>query len=354
MTLDATVSLRDAPRVAGLRFRPYRGPQDCEALAAVHAGSAARDRVDPLSAREHVYSADELRTMLAGVAPGSPDVLVADVDGTVVGYNHALWRWTEVTGARVYLHLGYLLPAWRGRGIGGALLRWSQARIRAIAAEEPPAAGPRFLATNVSSTQPEADALVRGDGYAAVRRLSDMALDLAGAPTAGDAARPLPAGVDVRGVTPEQYPAIYAAWTEAFAEVWTSTPAGEEDYREFLEEKVEAPGFDPALCRVAWAGDTAVGMVWIYRDRGVATVLEVAVRPAWRRRGIARALLADALRAIRAYGIMQVRLFTDADNGQGARSLYESRGFRELKQHSFYRRPLEVPPPHGEAAEDDI
>lgn len=49
-----------------------------------------------------------------------------------------------------------------------------------------------------------------------------------------------------------------------------------------------------------------------------------------------------ALNILYEHGILQARLFTDADNGQGARNLYESLGFREVKQHIFYRKPLEL------------
>jgi ribosomal protein S18 acetylase RimI-like enzyme len=48
----------------------------------------------------------------------------------------------------------------------------------------------------------------------------------------------------------------------------------------------------------------------------------------------------EALNALHTRGMAQVRLFTDADDGQGARSLYERVGFREVKQHIFYRKPF--------------
>jgi ribosomal protein S18 acetylase RimI-like enzyme len=40
-----------------------------------------------------------------------------------------------------------------------------------------------------------------------------------------------------------------------------------------------------------------------------------------------------------------VRLFTDTVNGQGARGLYEAFGFREAKQHIFYRKPFDFGSP---------
>ena len=65
------------------------------------------------------------------------------------------------------------------------------------------------------------------------------------------------------------------------------------------------------------------------------------MRKAWQRRGIARALMVAALQGLYDRGIMQVRLVTDAADGRGARSLYESFGFREAKQHIVYRKPLD-------------
>ncbi|MBA3943835.1 MAG: GNAT family N-acetyltransferase [Herpetosiphonaceae bacterium] len=253
----------------------------------------------------------------------------------VIGYNHVLWRWTEITGVRVYLHLGFLLPQWRGHGIGSTMLRWAQQRIQTIAAEEQADAHATF-ATNVSSTEQEADALIRAAGYAAVRRLSDMILT----PIPLDLRHELPADVVVIPVEAAHYRAIYQAMKDAYCEIWTSTPESEDDYQDFLAENVNTPTFDPALWQVAWAGQEVAGVV-IGRIAGeVGHIAEVEVRRAWQRRRIGRGLLQRSLASFRERGITEVRLYTDADNGQGARSLYESCGFREVKQHIFYRKLL--------------
>jgi len=331
-----TLSLPDAPALAGLVFRRFRGPSDYGAMGAVHEGAREHDRVDPQSAREGVPTAEDLARRYAAVPPGTPDVLLAEVDGRVVGYNDVRQRWTEETGTRVYLHLGYLLPAWRGRGIGSALLHWSQARIRAVAAEERPA-GPATFATNVTTTEREADALMRHAGYADVRRLTDMLLE----PLRAGAAAPPPVGMTLRPIEPGDYRAVYRAWKEAFAGIWTSTPESEADYQRFLATNIGVPDLDPALYQVAWVGDEVAGLVFARIQRGVGTIPEVAVRPAWQRRGIARALMAAALQGLHDRGMTQARLATDAANGRGARSLYEGFGFREVKQYIFYRKPLD-------------
>ena len=79
----------------------------------------------------------------------------------------------------------------------------------------------------------------------------------------------------------------------------------------------------------------------IHQD--VGHIAEVEVRQAWQHRGIAQVLLARALQEFGNRRIEEVRLYTDAANGQGARSLDERLGFREVKQHIFYRKLLSEP-----------
>ncbi len=330
-----SVSLPDAPAVTGLVFRRFRGPADYAPMVAVREGAREWDRVDPLSEREAIPTTDDLARDLADVPPGTADILMAEVNEQVIGYNHTLMRWTEETGVRVYLHLGYLLPHWRGQGIGGALLHWSQARIAEIVADEG-SPEPRTLATNVSSTEREADALIRGHGYVDVRRLSDMALE----PLRALPPTSLPPNVVLRPIEPDHYRAIYSAFKDAFGGNWTSTQESEEDYRNFLAENIEIPSFDPSLYHIAWSGEHVVGLVFARIDRGVGMIPQVAVRKAWQRRGIGRVLMIASVNALRDRGLTQVRLFTNAADEQGARSLYEDLGFREVKQHIFYRKPL--------------
>lgn len=322
-----------APAVPRLLFRAFRGEDDLPGMAAVREGSRERDRVDPLSAREAVPTLDDLRREYADIEPGDPDMLIVEVGGEVAGYSNLLW-WQEEDGTRVYLHLGWLLPAWRGRGIGTAMLRWSQGRLREVAATHP--GGKRTFATNVSSTEREAAALMEGEGYVAVRRLSDM--ELATLDRLPEVV--LPDGLDLRPVRPEHYREIYRAYKDAWAGVSVNTVESEEDYNRFLQENVEAPGFDPALWRVAWDGDRVAGLALFRIARGAGTLPELAVREGWRRRGLARALMVLGLGELRDRGVARVRLFTNASDEQGARSLYESLGFRELKRHTFYRKPM--------------
>ena len=69
-------------------------------------------------------------------------------------------------------------------------------------------------------------------------------------------------------------------------------------------------------------------------------VKEMAVVPAWRRKGVARALLASALDAVVADGADDVRLCTVEQFRTRAIDLYASMGFRRFKDFHRYRKPM--------------
>lgn len=70
---------------------------------------------------------------------------------------------------------------------------------------------------------------------------------------------------------------------------------------------------------------------------GEAELLRVATRPSARRRGLAEALLADALERLGRAGIATVFLEVDEGNAP-ARTLYEKLGFEEVGRRPGYYR----------------
>ena len=92
-------------------------------------------------------------------------------------------------------------------------------------------------------------------------------------------------------------------------------------------------------CQVAWSGEEVAGVVLSQRYAGEGFILDVAVRQAWQRQGIARSLLLRCLRGFASTGITQARLYVDAAN-VGACDLYEHIGFRAVKDHSRYQKLL--------------
>jgi len=155
---------------------------------------------------------------------------------------------------------------------------------------------------------------------------------------------PLPAGLEVRPVLPAHMPLIFSAMCEAFRDHWGYISPSDADYQEWLDD----PKSDPSLWRVAWDGDQVAGSVQSFinqtenkeygRLRGYTE--EISVRRNWRRRGLARALLVQSLHAVKAAGMQEAGLGVDSQNPNQAFALYESVGFRTVKQLFAYRKPL--------------
>jgi ribosomal protein S18 acetylase RimI-like enzyme len=66
----------------------------------------------------------------------------------------------------------------------------------------------------------------------------------------------------------------------------------------------------------------------------------VSVRRPWRRRGLARALLAGSLVAARDDGYTSASLGVDTDSPTGATDLYRSLGFEPARTFTAWRKPL--------------
>jgi mycothiol synthase len=67
----------------------------------------------------------------------------------------------------------------------------------------------------------------------------------------------------------------------------------------------------------------------------------ISVRRLWRRRGLARALIAQSLRTQKAQGMTESALGVDSENVSGATRVYEDCGFRVVKRGAIYRKPLQ-------------
>jgi ribosomal protein S18 acetylase RimI-like enzyme len=66
----------------------------------------------------------------------------------------------------------------------------------------------------------------------------------------------------------------------------------------------------------------------------------ITVRRPWRRRGLARAMLARSMAVHKAQGMIQTALGVDTDNPSGALNLYQHMGYQVTGQETTYRKPL--------------
>jgi len=325
-----------APAIIGLRLRPYAGESDLPDLVRLE---NAENEADGLMWR---VTLGEQRARYANPSlqfDPARDVTIAEVDGRMVGYASREWVDTNDGALREYRTGGVVDPAWRRRGIGTTLMAENQRAARVLAATHKTERG-RVLGSFTGEHQAGGVALMVGAGYQEVRYFFDM--ERATLDDIPDL--PLPDGLEVRPMTPDLYRRVWDADVEAFRDHWGGFDSSEAAFRRYAE----GPDFDPSLWVIAFNGEeVASGVVnTIYPAENAAHGVKrgwldsVFTRRAWRRRGLARALIARSLARLRERGMTSAMLGVDADNPQGALGLYESVGFVATQRYTAWRAPL--------------
>jgi mycothiol synthase len=331
--VERQVRLADAPSIAGLQFRNFDPDRDYESLVALIREANLVDGIDWIPTVENLRAEHEH----GGEFDPRRDLIVALVDGAIVGGSETSVR-TRDLGPHHHVE-GWVLPAFRRRGLGRALLHWAEAHAREVALIDG-RTGERTLGSWPDEAQVGAVALYESEGYSIVRYGFMMVRDLAD--PIPDLA--LPDGLDVRPVDKADHRRIWDADTEAFRDHWNAGERTEADFEGWFA----SPELDTSLWRVAWDGDEVAGAVmsFIYPAENEAFEVQrgwldhVSVRRPWRRRGLASALIAEAMRGLRDAGMTEAALGVDAENPTGALSVYENLGFRRSRTGVQYRKPI--------------
>lgn len=334
---DDQIVLANAPEIAGLYFRLFCGERDYGSIAKV---LTASDRADQIE--RNVTAEDIAAVFKRGLQNCNPytDMIFAEVAGEVVGYARGWWT-DELPNMRLYMHSGFLMPAWRRKGIGQVLLSWMEAHLKEVAARHPPELE-KHLQVNVSQYQEGAAILLEKVGYQPVRYFFEMVR-----PNLDDIPDiPLPAGLEIRKAIPDHYRAIWQSMHESPQEEWGATQPTEEAYQEWQTH----PHFQPERWQIAWdkAANSPVGHVLTYisheeneqfsRKRGYTE--GIGVSQEWRRRGVARSLISLSLQAQKAAGMSESALIADSDSKFDVASFYESCGFQIVNRDAIYRKPI--------------
>lgn len=128
-------------------------------------------------------------------------------------------------------------------------------------------------------------------------------------------------GLTVRAWGPGDAAAVHDVLVEAFASTGESVPP----YSTWLPWFTGDPEYDPTACTLVASADKVVAVCLCW---SAAFVKDLAVRPAFRGRGIGEALLWNAFAEFRRRGAPSVALKVDAENPTGAVRLYERVGMR--------------------------
>jgi mycothiol synthase len=256
-----------------------------------------------------------------------PDTAVFDAEGTALGYNQITEASEEVVHALVFAD-----PSVWGRGLSA----WLIADVERAAAERWPAG----VAVRLSAYGGN-DAAIRlfeALGYGRVRVFWHMRIDLDVPPPPAV----LDEGITIRTFDRERDErAVYEALREAFEDHWGSEFSS---FERWVHDDIDGEGarFDPTLWFVALEGDEIVGaatcLARSMQDEDAAEVGLLGVRRAWRRRGVALALLLTAFAEFRRRGIAGAQLGVDSTNPTGATRLYERAGMRSVRSWEIWEK----------------
>jgi ribosomal protein S18 acetylase RimI-like enzyme len=240
---------------------------------------------------------------------------------------------------------GTVHPAYRRRGIGRDLTLWALQTAPRLSEERYPGR-PLQLHAEVNELNAGKAALLERAGFTPRRWFFAMGRDLVDA---------VPEVTIPEGLRIARFDFAYDVEAldvrnEAFADHWGSIRESEESWRQgytgtrtfrpdlsFLAVADADAAGHAAGPRVAaillthyWEADTAV------TGRREAWISTIGTRRAWRRRGVATALIGAALAEAKRQGFPRAGLGVDADSPTGALSLYRNAGFHVEHRHRRY------------------
>lgn len=246
---------------------------------------------------------------------------------------------------------GCVDPAWQRRGVGMALLGWLSERTVQRFAEDNDPGGERphgqrpapRLRLHMEQQHEHQQQLLRKAGFRVVRYFNEMHRHLGGVLL--PAVR-LADGLDLVTMRPELSEDVRVAHNAAFRDHWGSEPRDEESWGFTVNDPQARPDLSAVVL------DRSSGIVAGYQlathdpdsavSRGYSEGYTdlLGVRREYRGRGIAQALLADAMRRFAAAGMDRASLDVDSENPTGALALYEKMGYAAVNRSLAWDKEL--------------
>lgn len=319
-----------------LVVRAYRGAPDHPAMHEISAAVRAHNGDRDLGTVEGL--ANHYRHLDQEALPR--DCALVELDGRPVAYGRASWSPLANGGARIECVLN-IHPEVRGIGVEERLVEHAIRRAGGILLERG-RADPIDLAVFTEGRDTVQREVLERTGFRRTRHFAGLIRpDFEDIPE-----KPVPAPFEVRPIDPSDramHRRVYDAAVRAFAGTYGEEAPSEARF----DEWVKSEEFDPALWRVAFDGDRIAGQILNYLGplesdgTQVGWTESISVQPEYRRRGLARALLALSIRTVRDAGATCAGLGVDLQNPNHARDLYESSGFRITNESFEYLLTIE-------------
>ncbi|HEX6386519.1 MAG TPA: GNAT family N-acetyltransferase [Anaerolineae bacterium] len=230
----------------------------------------------------------------------------------------------------------------RRRGLGRFLMTWLEARVRQRFSQLDDDK-PRKIQVACRDHQEDRIRLFEKHGFRPTRYFYKMQRDLR---------RPIPEkqwpeGVTVVHWSPERDDATRQAFNDAFRDHWNYFPMDTEIWQRWftgtphfradlsylaLDETGSVIGFNLCSVRPHQIEQTGIKEAWMD---------EIGVVRAWRKRGLASALIVRAMHAFKDAGADYAVSGVDTENPSGALRLYENLGFTPVKREISFTKVVE-------------
>jgi mycothiol synthase len=283
-------------------WRPL-SEEDVNRLSALDAACRKTDGDDPISQ----LVTDALRTARD---QAENTMCVEAGDGSLVAAG-----WIEPLDDRRVAIRGGVHPDFRRSGLGSRLLDWAEQRAGVLAQ---PGDAVQLVITNEALSE-GAHALYVQRGFEQVMAEEMRLYDLA---------RPVlpvnfPEGITLLTWSVNTAGQFFQAYHNSFRDRpgFPNPSAGE-----WIQDNLESEGFRPDLSWLACFSGEPAGFLTADVSYGLGWISQVGVTPAWRGRGLARALMVKALNGFKAAGFKQAALHVNVNNS-AAINLYSHLGF---------------------------
>jgi ribosomal protein S18 acetylase RimI-like enzyme len=240
---------------------------------------------------------------------------VLEEDGRIVGY-------CDIAPRRDALFIDLAAP-----GRWEELLDWAEEQVTVLGLK---------TASLFVPYQHELEHIAESRGYDKRRESLTMEIAFDEPPRDGDFGN-----LQLRTYHDDDRDAVIAALNEAFSE--------DPNFQEVTPERFDGlltgrHDFDPTLWFLAWDDDELAGFALDYlqlgTDAGLGHINWLGVRKAWRRRGLAEALLRRSFSELYARGKSRTGLGVDAENVTGALQVYERVGMHATIRFATWQKDL--------------
>src|SRR6266496_2846076 len=130
--MQATEQFAPELNLPGLTLRRWRDKADFETTLQIMSADKRSQGVEEARSvgewQAHLESQPNMDISTGG--------FLLELDGNVIAFQNVRTD-PEVTGTFCYIHYGYVLPEWKGQGIGGALIRHAEQVLRAFSGQHP-------------------------------------------------------------------------------------------------------------------------------------------------------------------------------------------------------------------------